>query len=155
MTRAQRGAGLLVVLTAVVLSPLLFLLGAMLQAWLGLGPAPLSGFLLQPGRENGGVQQVTALNMLAAYEFNVDDANAAFRGQRLQVQGQVQSVDGNARGLPIVRLGDPGGLVSVRAVGLDAASVANLRQGQVIELICTGAGDVVGTPRLSECRLTR
>lgn len=154
--RAGLGAGWLLLLMSLFVTPLIFVSGIWLLHFLGLSkaPAPHDSFSAIY-EEAGTLAPVSALDLLLAYEHDVADANRRYQGRRLWVVSSIQSIDASARGEPILRLGEPGAVSSVRAVGLEAALTMEMRPGQTVELICTGAGDIVGVPRLSDCQLAR
>lgn len=101
------------------------------------------------------VIQVSAKDLFRHYEANEVSADRHFKGQLLEVNGTVQSIEsGISDGANInFSVGDEYGLDAVTAEGDQDFNnmAANLSKGQQLTLRCKGAGEVIGRPFLNEC----
>ena len=96
--------------------------------------------------------EVDARTLHAAYSANEVAADQRFKGQLLRVTGTIDAIDSGIGDEPIVRL-SAGDFDSVHAKGLPASTAANLTKGQEITVLCTGGGEVVGSPILDDCSM--
>lgn len=95
--------------------------------------------------------RVTAMELFSAYDANEVAADAAYKGRRLQVVGEVAGIDKDFTNKVIVRLQTPNPFMSVMAYGVAPATAASLRKGQSISLTCRGDGLLMGSPVLRGC----
>ncbi|MDI1260073.1 hypothetical protein [Aquabacterium sp.] len=101
-----------------------------------------------PGRQN-------ARDVAQAYASDRLAADARFKGQRLQIQGVVNSIEPGQGQILLINLGADEGQAGLRAV-VDGGSQALARQagvGQVLSLDCLNQGLLLGEPVLSDCRV--
>ena len=69
------------------------------------------------------------------------------------ITGAVESISSDFSDEPVVQLSGGEMFQMIHAKGLDKAVAAGLSKGQEITLACTGDGEVVGMPSLSNCSL--
>ncbi|MFT4257051.1 MAG: zinc-ribbon domain-containing protein [Pseudoxanthomonas sp.] len=97
---------------------------------------------------------VTAIELHAAYDANEIAADAKFKGKRLRVSGLVESIESDVMDEPdIVLYAGDSVFNPPRASGMSKAQAAMLVKGKSADIECTGAGEVMGTPMLEDCRL--
>lgn len=101
--------------------------------------------------------QVTALQLWRDYQANEVSADAQYKGKKLLVTGAVASIDKGPLGGIHVRLRTPNMFMHVSAEMEDAeaAAAGQLGKGQPVRLQCQGAGMVIGSPMLSDCKFFR
>lgn len=98
---------------------------------------------------------VRAIDLDAAYDANEVAADMKYKGRVLRVTGKVASIGKNFMDEVVVNLGTRNQFQSVTA-GVDASAIdraATLRKGQLITLVCVGAGRVVSSAVLSGCQI--
>lgn len=96
---------------------------------------------------------VTAVNLYRAYEANEVAADGQYKGKRLLVSGEVDSIDKNFMGHIVVHI-LTGNQFSSAMANLDDAGesrAAQLSRGQSVILLCEGAGRILGSPSLDKC----
>lgn len=100
---------------------------------------------------------VSAKQLFADYHANEVAADEKYKGQNLLVSGTVTSIDKDAFGNIVLRLGggDQFGLQSVMARLDDSqkAKAMSLSKGQPETVLCEGDGMVIGSPSLGGCQL--
>lgn len=96
---------------------------------------------------------ISAKDLARDYHANEVAADAKYKGRRVPVVGQIQSIDKDAFDTMIVRLATDNPFMSVMAAMRDdqLAAVSSLRKGQIAGLDCQGSGMVLGSPTLREC----
>lgn len=100
-------------------------------------------------------KEVDAVTLWKAYDANEVAADNAYKGKKLKVTGKVQSIDKDFMGTVVLRLQSPNEFMATAASieEEDAGKAATLRKGQQVAVICEGAGLLVGSPQLNECRI--
>lgn len=93
---------------------------------------------------------IDARALHAAYSANEVAADGQYKGKPLQVSGSIEAIDSGIGDEPIVRL-SAGDFDSVHVKGLSSSLAASLQKGQQITVLCTGDGEVMGSPMLDEC----
>lgn len=94
---------------------------------------------------------IDARTLFKDYEANEIAADQKYKGKRLRVTGEVESIDSDLIDEPVITL-STGGFLGVQVRGLSADVAASLGKGQTLTVECTGAGEVIGAPMLEECR---
>jgi hypothetical protein len=99
------------------------------------------------------VRTVSALQLWSDYHANEVAADNVYRGERLDVQGVVESINKNFVDDVYVVLATPNEFMSVHAdLKHDYQSAAaQLQIGQMVSLECVGGGMVIGSPILKDC----
>jgi hypothetical protein len=97
---------------------------------------------------------VTAVELSGAYVDGAAAGDKQFKGQRLLVAGMVDSLDPDAAGGPVVTF-NAGDLAPVQALGLPRDAAAALRVGQQVILACDGAAAASGKPTVENCKLVQ
>lgn len=97
---------------------------------------------------------VNAKDLVAAYENNEVAADQKYKGKTLEVSGKVAGIDSGIGDKAVVRLVGTNEFASAMADGDDEFTkyAATLSKGQDITLICVGAGEVIGSPMLNQCK---
>lgn len=94
---------------------------------------------------------VAASNLWTEYQANEKAANAHYKGEVLDVTGQVTGMDSDLVGSVIVRLESPNPFSPTRAYLSDSSAPPG--KGTEVTLRCQGAGMILGSPVLRECVL--
>lgn len=94
--------------------------------------------------------KVTARDLFKAYEANEIAADSQYKGKRIEISGQIESIASDMFDEPLVQL-SAGNFQNVGAQGLTKDVAAKLTKGQSITLVCNGAGEAIGTPMLDKC----
>lgn len=98
---------------------------------------------------------VTALELYAAYHRNEVSADQYYKGQILEVDGQVEEIGKNFAGDVYLALGTTNEFETVDAY-IQSSSVsyaATLSPGTVVTVLCRGDGMIVGSPVLRDCSI--
>ena len=95
--------------------------------------------------------EVTAAALWTEYQANEKSANAHYKGEALDVTGQVTGMDSDLVGSVIVRLESPNPFSPTRAYLADSSAPPG--KGTAVTLRCQGAGMILGSPVLRECVL--
>lgn len=94
--------------------------------------------------------KVTARDLFKAYEANEIAADSQYKGKRIEITGEIESIASDMFDEPLVQL-SAGDFQNVGAQGLSKEVAGGLSKGQSITLVCTGAGEAIGTPMLDKC----
>lgn len=163
---AKRGAsaGLWQLLASLVVSPIMYFIGLGIMAGIGgvaaqsAGSRPAHQQTAAPAQAEAPVAakeesiSIDARALHAAYGANEVAADAQFKGKSLLVSGPIEAIDSGFGDEPVVRL-SAGDFDSVMVKGLPKATAASLSKGQQISVLCTGDGEIIGSPVLDECSL--
>jgi len=98
-------------------------------------------------------QSVSALKLFIDYQGNEVAADDMYKGRLLAVQGMVTSIRKDMFDKIYVSLATPNEFMNVQA-HLDKGSesqAASLQRGEVINVVCTGGGMILGSPMLEKC----
>lgn len=97
---------------------------------------------------------IAAPVLFAEYRANEVAADRKFKGRYLAVTGRVVEIGKDFMGDAYVALRTPNQFQPVRAtlVGTEHDRAAQLKRGQEIVVLCKGAGMLIGSPVLEECR---
>ncbi|MGE0327604.1 MAG: hypothetical protein AB7S68_35155 [Polyangiaceae bacterium] len=95
---------------------------------------------------------VSAQDLRSAYNANEAAADQKYKGKVLEVSGAITAIESDFSDNPVIRL-YTGDLMGASARGLSKAEAAKLAKDQRIIIICTGDGELVGSPQLKDCRL--
>jgi len=97
---------------------------------------------------------VSVEELEGAYQQNTLAADARFKGQRLSLTSAVQNINTDIANGAYLVLGRPGQFMAPQAAiaESDRGRAASLHPGDVVSLLCTGAGDIAKMPMLADCR---
>ena len=100
---------------------------------------------------------VTADDLFDAYEANEVAADRQYKGKALQVIGTVQGISSDFMDDAVVELKTSNQFMPVRATGDDDfnSAAASLSKGTRVVLLCKGGGEVVASPLLKDCTISR
>lgn len=103
--------------------------------------------------------ETKASTMINTYKDNEVRADAIYKGKTLKVTGIVHSISSDISDKAVVHLapkGDEYAFTSVHASGDNNFhnQAINLSKGTMIIIICTGDGEVMGSPLLKNCRFS-
>jgi hypothetical protein len=178
IVRGGPRAGMLPLLAALVVSPLVYFGAGMLHPQrdgaasanasatgsstaLGAGdatsprrPAPVVTAPPAPRPDIAMRTTVTAVELSGAYVGGTAEGDKQFKGQRLLLAGMIDSLDPDAAGGPVVVF-NAGDLAPVQALGLARDTAASLRVGQQVILACDGAAAVGGKATVEHCKLAQ
>lgn len=98
---------------------------------------------------------IDAVQLWQDYDANEVAADNAYKGRHLAVKGVVQSIDKDFMDNIVVHLEAPNTFMPTMATmqSSQATAAAELSKGDVVEMLCVGAGRFVGSPALRGCRL--
>lgn len=94
-------------------------------------------------------RDVTAAALWSEYQSNEKAANARYKGEALDVTGQVAGMDTDLVGSVIVRLESPNPFSPTRAYLADSSAPPG--RGSEVTMRCQGAGMMLGSPVLRDC----
>lgn len=96
---------------------------------------------------------VSAQELENAYYENEVAADLRFLDKKLLVHGKIRSINSGLKNKPSVTFATNDRFTATSASFRepDLSIIAQLKRGQSIRLFCMGAGEVVGSPRLSNC----
>ncbi len=96
---------------------------------------------------------VTTTQLFDAYQDNEVQADMQYKGKKLLVTGKVDKVSKDVLDKPFVSLSTSNMFMSVLAYGMPESSVASLRKGMSLTLMCQGGGMTIGSPMLHDCSI--
>lgn len=113
--------------------------------------APAAAPQAQPKKE---FVSTSAREIFAEYEANEVAADQKYKGKEVVIVGTVQSIDKDAFNNIVVHLQTPNQFMSVSATLQDKyeSEAARMNKGEVLGFSCTGAGRIIGSPVLRDCR---
>ena len=175
IVRGARRGGVVALLAALLVTPLLYVGAARLTGERATGatadgvtsgasssangadasrPTPPSSAPPAPRPDIAMRTTVTAVELSGAYDGGAAAADKQYKGQRLLLVGMIDRLDPDAAGGPVVTF-NAGDLAPVQALGLTRDAAAALRVGQQVILACDGAGAVGGKATVEHCRLAQ
>lgn len=101
--------------------------------------------------------ETTAEKMIATYKANEVKGDAIYKDKRIKIVGTVDSISSGLSDKATVLLSSGKKEFSFTNVHASGDSdfhnrAINLNKGDVITLVCTGDGEVIGSPFLKDCR---
>jgi hypothetical protein len=99
---------------------------------------------------------VQASQIAADYAQNSVAADAKYKGQSLRVEGKVVAINTDLTGSAVVVLdGRANQFLQPQAVlaPSERGRASGLRAGEMVVVLCVGAGDVLKAPMLRDCRI--
>jgi len=164
---AKRGAtaGLWQLLASLVVSPIVYFIGLAIMAAIG-GAAAQNAGTAAAERKQAATETATqapatqqeqpivldARRLHATYSANEVAADQQFKGKPLLVTGTIEAIDSGFGDEPDIRL-SAGDFEFVMVKGVPASKAATLAKGQQITVLCTGGGEIIGSPVLDDCTL--
>lgn len=163
MTRGLTGKGLIPLIASLVVSPIIYFIGLAVLAGAAVSGDAYKDYKARAEAANAAKTEqaapaadaikITARELFKAYDANEVAADSKFKGKPIEITGVVESISSDIANEPVVQLSGGEMFQMVHANGLDTATAAGLSKGQEITLACTGAGEVIGMPSLSDCSL--
>ena len=107
------------------------------------------------------VKKYTASYIQEIYDKNEVKGDLKFKGKQFYVTGAIASIDSSLNDQPAVHFSTDTGnqFQSPTAFFKDYENkleqIADLSKGQEIKLLCTGSGEMVGSPMLSDCEFAK
>ncbi|HEY7370975.1 MAG TPA: hypothetical protein VIF57_02270 [Polyangia bacterium] len=97
--------------------------------------------------------EVTAVELWAAYARNAAEADRQFKDKAIVVSGIVRSIDRDFEGSMVARLstGDAFESVNARLATRNDPTVVGVIKGRPVSLLCVGRGALLGAPQLGGC----
>jgi outer membrane biosynthesis protein TonB len=121
-------------------------------------PATIINAWEQPSKETPAPNapkplEVSALKLFVDYQRNEVAADNMYKGRLLAVRGMVTSISKNMFDKIYVSLATPNEFMNVQVhLGEgNESQAAALQRGEVINVICTGGGMILGSPMLTDC----
>lgn len=95
-----------------------------------------------------------AIEIFDDYEANEVAADQKYKGKEIIIVGTVQSIDKDAFNAIVVHLQTRNQFMSVSATLQDKyeSEAALMKRGDIVDFSCVGAGRVIGSPILKDCR---
>ena len=163
MTRGLTGKGLIPLIASLVVSPIIYFIGLAVLAGAAVSGDAYKDYKARAEAVNAAKTEqsapaadaikITARELFKAYSANEVAADSKFKGKPIEITGVVESISSDIADEPVVQLAGGEMFQMVHANGLDTTTAAGLSKGQEITLACTGAGEVIGMPSLSDCSL--
>ena len=103
---------------------------------------------------NESLTEVSAFDLAREYEQNTVAADQKFKGKRFRVTGTVVDINTDFLGNPYLVLSGGVNQFSNPQFEFDKKlvnSIANLRKGEQVVLVCEGKGDIAKTPMSDSC----
>lgn len=94
----------------------------------------------------------TSLEIAKEYKANEARADAKFKGKVIEISGTVTGIDSGITDEPIVKLESDNQFLGVSLHDVDKETAIALNKGDKVTFICVGAGEMMGSPMLNECR---
>jgi len=103
----------------------------------------------------GPTQEVSSLQLYQNYQADEVAADKKYRGHSLEVSGVVESIHKDAANGLFLTLVTPHELGSVEASlqYSELSGLANLTQGSSVVVVCEGAGMIMDSPVLHDCKI--
>lgn len=107
------------------------------------------------------IKKYTASYIQEIYDHNEVKGDLKFKGKQFYVTGAIASIDSSLNDQPAVHFATDTGnqFQTPTAFFKDYENkleqIANLSKGQEIKLLCTGNGEMVGSPMLSDCEFAK
>lgn len=91
------------------------------------------------------------------YEDNTVAADMQYKGKRVQVTGRITDINTDFLGKPYLVLAGTNQFMGpqFKFDKSDLPSLATLKKGAQVSVVCTGKGDVVKTPMFEDCALSK
>lgn len=160
MARGYTSKGLIPLLASIVVSPIVYFVGVSLLAGAVLSGAAQLDTAQRTAKEQAAATaqaadaiKITAHELLDAYAANEVAADGQYKGKTLEVTGKVVGIDSGIDDEPVVQLETSNEFEHVHARGLSKDLAASLSKGMTITVVCTGGGEVIGTPMLDDCKV--
>lgn len=96
--------------------------------------------------------EADADKLFADYKENEVSADNKYKGKRVIVAGVVASINKDFKNTAWVGLRTSNQFMPIHAEGLGVEQVSKLKKGEVIAVTCTGAGMILGSPFLKDCK---
>lgn len=104
---------------------------------------------------DGPAISVEAEKLAADYKDNEVSADNTYKEKRLIVSAVVQSINKDFKDQVWVGMRTDNQFTQVHAEGLTATQASKLKKGEVITVICKGAGMILSSPFLKDCILPK
>lgn len=163
MARGYTTKGLIPLIASLVVSPIVYFVGVSLLAGAALSGAAQLDAAQRAAKEQAAETaqaspaadaiKITAHELLDAYAANEVAADGQYKGKTLEVTGKVVGIDSGMDDEPVVQLETSNEFEHVHARGLSKDVAASLSKGTTITVVCTGGGEVIGTPMLDDCKV--
>lgn len=162
MARGYTSKGLIPLIASLLVSPIVYFIGLAVLAGAAVSGDAYNEYKARAEAANtasseqaqaapaGDAIKVTARDMFKAYEANEIAADSQYKGKPIEISGTVESISSDFMDQPVVQLA-AGEFQAVNAQGLSKDVAGALAKGNQVTLLCTGAGEVVGSPILDKC----
>lgn len=171
MARGKTAGGLIPLIASIVVSPIVYFVGLAVfgaaiggtdaykdyvekaQAQAAAAPTAESAALAEvPVAEDPAIA-ITAKELFAAYNANEVAADRQYKDKPLKVSATVAGINKNFADEIYVELQTANEFSPAHARGIDADAAAALQKGQQVTVECKGAGLMMGSPMLDDCKL--
>lgn len=101
--------------------------------------------------------ETTASKMIATYDSNEVRADAIYKDKVIKIVGYVSSISSDVSDNAVVNLAPKGAMYEFNAVHATGDAnfhnqAINLQKNQRVTFVCIGAGEIIGSPMLKDCR---
>lgn len=103
------------------------------------------------------VKAFTSAKVAQDYDDNTVAADMQYKGKRVKVSGRITDINTDFLGKPYLVLAGTNQFMGpqFKFDKSDMSSLATLKKGAQISVVCTGKGDVVKTPMFEDCELSK
>ena len=103
------------------------------------------------------IKEYSAAQIATSYDDNTVAADAQFKGKRVKISGRITDINTDFRGNPYLVLAGSNQFMGpqFKFDKSDVSAMVALKKGQVVSVICTGAGDIIKTPMFDDCEMSQ
>ncbi|UVL42500.1 OB-fold putative lipoprotein [Pseudomonas sp. B21-040] len=103
------------------------------------------------------IKAYTSAKVSQDYEDNTIAADLQYKGKRVKVTGRITDINTDFLGNPYLVLAGTNQFMGpqFKFDKSDMSSLAALKKGAQISVVCTGKGDVVKTPMFEDCEVSK
>lgn len=102
------------------------------------------------------VVEATPAQLVKAYEENTLAADELYKDKKVKITGKVGDINTDMMGYPYITMQAGPNQFMLPQFSFDkeqSTSLAKLKKGSQVTVICTGSGDIAKTPMFTKCEL--
>lgn len=160
IVKGSTGQGIAQIAASIIVTPAVYFISLAIFAGVVGGAAAEGARVAEEKKQEATAQAmaqpaipVTARDYFSLYQENEVAADAQFKDKHVEITGTVAGINKDVMDKVYVELETSNQFMSVHASGVSQDVAARLSKGDQVTLNCVGAGMIIGTPRLEECRL--
>lgn len=97
--------------------------------------------------------KVSASELASAYKKNEVAADEKYKNKKIEISGEIESIDSGVGDEPRIRLQSGELFVAVTLEGISKAEAKKLNKGDKLTAVCKGDGEIIGSPQLKDCKI--